>query len=210
MDYEISHGKGGAGRCIFLSGGDDRVRSPGGVAAGDLERCGIARVACDGDRFTRAAGLLRRPDGVGGYQKPAVSGAFRIPGSVRVLLLFHDSYYGLLDEDGKVILPCEYDEDSIDIDPPGLITASKRGKYGIFDLEGNPIVKCSYVDGCGIQNDSVISAETSKDVTLFNIRGQVIVGKGQYVRIHADKDGLIYAEDKERTAHYIDLWGNHR
>ena len=123
---------------------------------------------------------------------------------------FHDSYYGLLDEDGKVILPCEYDEDSIDIDPPGLIIARKRGKYGVFDMEGNPIVKCSYVDGCGIQNDSVISAETSKDVTLFNIRGQVIVGKGQYVRIYAYEDGLIYAEDKERTAHYIDLWGNHR
>ena len=123
---------------------------------------------------------------------------------------YHDSYYGLLDEDGKVILPCEYDEDSIDMVPPGLIKAKKRGKYGVFDLEGNPIVKCSYVDGCSIQNDSVISAETSKDVTLFNIRGQVIVGKGQYVRIYAYKDGLIYAEDKERTAHYIDLWGNHR
>ena len=122
----------------------------------------------------------------------------------------YDDYYGLLDEDGKVILPCEYDEDSIDIDPPGLIKAKKRGKYGVFDLEGNPIVKCSYVDGCSIQNDSVISAETSKDVTLFNIRGQVIVGKGQYVRIYAYEDGLIYAEDKERTAHYIDLWGNHR
>lgn len=122
----------------------------------------------------------------------------------------YDDYYGLLDEDGKVILPCEYDEDTIDIDPPGLIIARKRGKYGVFDMEGNPIVKCSYVDGCSIQNDSVISAETSKDVTLFNIRGQVIVGKGQYVRIYAYEDGLIYAEDKERTAHYIDLWGNHR
>ena len=96
MDYEISHGKGGAGRCIILSGGDDRVRSPGGVAAGGLEPCGIARVAGDGDRFTRAAGLLRCLDGVGGYQKPAVSGAFRIPGSVRVLLLLYrePSFFG--------------------------------------------------------------------------------------------------------------------
>ena len=123
---------------------------------------------------------------------------------------FASYFYGLLDEDGKVILPCEYDEDSIGMVPPGLIKAKKRGKYGVFDLEGNPIVKCSYVDGCTVLNDSVISAETSKDVTLFNIRGQVIVGKGQYVRIHADEDGLIYAEDSERTVHYIDLWGNHQ
>ena len=122
----------------------------------------------------------------------------------------YDSYYGLLDEDGKVILPCEYDDDSIYMVSPGLIQARKRGKYGIFDMEGNPIVKCSYVDGCTVMNDRVISAETSKDVTLFNIRGQVIIGKGQYVKIDAYKDGLIFAQDAERTVHYIDLWGNHK
>ncbi len=120
------------------------------------------------------------------------------------------SYYGLLDETGKEVLPCVYDEDSIDIVSPGLITACKNGKYGIFDAEGNPIVKCSYVDGCQVHHNSVITAETSKDVTLFNLRGQVIIGKGQYVKISADKDGLIYAEDMERNVHYIDLWGNHR
>lgn len=116
--------------------------------------------------------------------------------------------YGLLDEDGKEILPCKYDEESIRIVSPGLITASKNGKDGVFDAEGNPIVKCAYADGCQVMNDSVIVAETKKDVTLFNLRGQIIVDKGQYVKIHADRDGMIYAEDAERNVCYIDLWGN--
>ena len=121
---------------------------------------------------------------------------------------FGSRFYGLLDEDGKVILPCEYDEDSINIVSPGLIKAAKKKKYGIFDPEGNPIVKCAYTEGCQVMNDSVIAAETSKDVTLFNTRGQIIIDKGQYVKIDAYKDGMIYAEDAERNVSYIDLWGN--
>ena len=121
---------------------------------------------------------------------------------------FGSRFYGLLDEDGKVILPCEYDEDSINIVSPGLIRAAKKKKYGIFDPEGNPIVKCAYTEGCQVMNDSVIAAETSKDVTLFNTRGQIIIDKGQYVKIDAYKDGMIYAEDAERNVSYIDLWGN--
>lgn len=91
---------------------------------------------------------------------------------------------------------------------PGLIQAAKKKKYGIFDAEGNPIVKCAYTDGCQVMNGNVIAAETSKDVTLFNIRGQIIIDKGQFVKIDAYKDGLIYAQDAERNVVYIDLWGN--
>ncbi len=121
---------------------------------------------------------------------------------------FGSRFFGLLDETGKVVLPCKYDEDTIEMVSPGLIIAAKKKKYGIFDAEGNPIVKCAYVDGCQIMNDSVIAAETSKDVTLFNIRGQIIIDKGQYVKIDAYRDGLTYAQDMQRNVYYIDLWGN--
>ena len=120
-----------------------------------------------------------------------------------------DDICGLVDETGKEILPCKYNKDYIRVrENEGLIFARKKKKEGVFDMDGKPIVKCAY-QACALEDGGIISAYTSKDVTLFNRRGQIIVDKGQYDKIKTFcKDGLLYARDMDCNWWYIDLWGN--
>ena len=120
-----------------------------------------------------------------------------------------DDICGLVDETGKEILPCKYNKYIRVRENEGLIFATKKKKEGVFDLDGNPIVKCAYSLGCDFEEPGIIAAYTSKDVTLFNRRGQIIVDKGQYDKIKTFcKDGLLYARDMDCNWWYIDLWGN--
>ena len=119
-----------------------------------------------------------------------------------------DDICGLVDETGKEILPCKYNKDYIRVrENEGLIFARKKKKEGVFDMDGKPIVKCAY-QACALEDGGIISAYTSKDVTLFNRCGQIIVDKGQYDKIEFCKDGLLYARDMDCNWWYIDLWGN--
>ncbi len=119
-----------------------------------------------------------------------------------------DDICGLVDETGKEILPCKYNKDYIRVrENEGLIFATKKKKEGVFDMDGKPIVKCAY-QACALEDGGIIAAYTSKDVTLFNRRGQIIVDKGQYDKIEFCKDGLLYARDMDCNWWYIDLWGN--
>ena len=123
---------------------------------------------------------------------------------------------GLVDETGKEILPCKYNKDYLILcdvlKHNGLerwfITARRKKKEGVFDLDGNPIVKCAYSVGCCFEEPGIIAAYTSKDATLFNRRGQIIIDKGQYDKIKFSKDGLLFARDMDVKWWYIDLWGN--
>ena len=120
-----------------------------------------------------------------------------------------DDIFGLVDETGKEILPCKYNKNYIRVrENEGLIFATKKKKEGVFDMDGKPIVKCAY-QTCALEDGGIIAAYTSKDVTLFNRRGQIIVDKGQYDKIKTFcKDGLLYARDMDCNWWYIDLWGN--
>ncbi len=54
-----------------------------------------------------------------------------------------DEKYGLLDESGRFILPCEFDSmEQWGIYP--LIEVQKDGKYGVFDLEGKEVIKVEF------------------------------------------------------------------
>ena len=120
-----------------------------------------------------------------------------------------DDICGLYDETGKEILPCKYNKNYIRVrENEGLIFATQKKKEGVFDMDGKPIVKCAY-QTCALEDGGIIAAYTSKDVTLFNRRGQIIVDKGQYDKIKTFcKDGLLYARDMDCNWWYIDLWGN--
>ena len=121
-----------------------------------------------------------------------------------------DDIAGLVDETGKEILPCKYEKGLLYFyEAQKLIFAKKKKKEGVFDLNGKPIVKCAYSYGCRLEEPGIIWAESSKDITLFNYIGQIIIDKGQYDRIKTlSKDGLIYARDMNCKWWYIDLWGN--
>lgn len=120
-----------------------------------------------------------------------------------------DEVSGLIDETGKEILPCKYTKGDVFVkDEENLIYARKKKKMGVFDLDGNPIVKCAY-NSCDLKDGNIIAAYTKKDVTLFNTLGQIIIDKDQYDDIKTfSKDGLLYARDLDRKWWYIDLWGN--
>ena len=123
---------------------------------------------------------------------------------------YDDDIAGLVDDTGKEILPCKYDKDYFRIDETrGLIFARKKKKEGVFDIEGKSIVKCAY-GPCDLMEDvNVFAGYTSKDVTLFNLFGQIIIDKGQYDKIKTfSKDGLLHIRSIDSKWWYIDLWGN--
>lgn len=121
---------------------------------------------------------------------------------------YGDDIAGLVDQTGKVILPCDYYKDDLRVEKNGLIFARKKKKQGVFSLDGKVIVKCAY-GYCRLEEGNVISAETSKDMSLFNTLGQVIIDKGIYEKVIPAKDGLIEVRDIENgNWWYIDLWGN--
>ena len=123
---------------------------------------------------------------------------------------YDDDIAGLVDDTGKEILPCKYDKDYFRIDETrGLIFARKKKKEGVFDIEGKSIVKCAY-GPCDLMEDvNVFAGYTSKDVTLFNLFGQIIIDKGQYDKIKTfSKDGLLHIRSTDGKWWYIDLWGN--
>ena len=60
-----------------------------------------------------------------------------------------------------------------------------------------------------MEEPGIIWAETSKDISLFNTLGQIIIDKGQYDKIAScSKDGILEARDMNSKWWYIDLWGN--
>ncbi len=55
--------------------------------------------------------------------------------------------YGLLDETGAVILPCEYDGLSFQKTKNQVVLkVMSRGSCGVFDLEGNELIPCEYTE----------------------------------------------------------------
>ena len=120
-----------------------------------------------------------------------------------------DDIAGIVDETGKEILPCKYDKDDLCVDETrGLIFARKKKKQGVFNLDGKPIIKCAYGYGCRLEEPGLILAETSKDISLFNTLGQIIIDKGLYDKIDCSKDGILEVRDMNCNWWYIDLWGN--
>ena len=111
---------------------------------------------------------------------------------------------GLIDETGKVILPCKYEYISLE---EKFIKAWRMDKNGVFDLDGNPIVKCGNWD-CFFEPGGLISARTRKNITLFNSHGQIVIDKGVYYDVRPNMDGVLRAEDLNYVWWYIDLWGN--
>lgn len=121
-----------------------------------------------------------------------------------------DDIAGVVDETGNEILPCKYDKSEFRVDENrGLIFTRKKKKEGVFDLEGKAIVKCAYRPCELLEDVNVFAGYTSKDVTLFNYLGQIIIDKGQYDKIKTfSKDGLLYIRSIDCKWWYIDLWGN--
>ena len=57
---------------------------------------------------------------------------------VNLFIIEMNGEYGVIDVAGKILVPLEYDKVHIE---QNFIMASKKGRFGILDLNGNPITK---------------------------------------------------------------------
>lgn len=60
-----------------------------------------------------------------------------------IIKIYKNKKYGLIDTNGKVIIPIEYDRLEIGSINKNYISVQKDDKYGVLDLDGNEIIKCS-------------------------------------------------------------------
>ncbi len=127
--------------------------------------------------INEASGKLAIPmiyDGVIQY----VSGALHDYFSVR-----KGNKYGLIDEQGKVVLPIQYDAISLDMIGGNLedkqdtgirVVVGKNGKMGTVDLKNQVVIPLVYADLQRISFDGLYKAKTSKYYQLINGNNKVL------------------------------------
>lgn len=111
-----------------------------------------------------------------------------------------DEKYGLLDETGKFILPCEFDG----LERWGithLVKVEKDGKEGIYDLSGREIVKPDYdrintphAEGVPV----CITLKWYNNEGAISTDGQIILDPNEFSSCDVDeKGGVIIVRDNE-------------
>ena len=55
--------------------------------------------------------------------------------------------YGVIDETGKSVLPCEYGEISFDqAESQTVLKVMNKGSYGVYNLKGQELIPCEYTE----------------------------------------------------------------
>ena len=81
--------------------------------------------------------------------------------------------YGLLEFDGKEIVPCKYDDLAL-FDNNSCVKAKSDNKYGLLIFDGKEIVPCKY-DDLTLFNYSLIKTEIDNKYGLLEFDGKEIV-----------------------------------
>ncbi|MDE7376670.1 MAG: WG repeat-containing protein [Muribaculaceae bacterium] len=115
-------------------------------------------------------------------------------------LAIKDEKYGLIDEGGKFIMPCEFDE----IKRWGItnfVQVKKDDKYGIYDLAGKEVVKIEYdsIDTPHAQGVPVrITLEWYVKEGAISTDGQIILDPNDFSSCYVDeKGGVIIVKNGE-------------
>lgn len=59
----------------------------------------------------------------------------------------NNSMYGLIDENGEMVLPCEFGEISFaDAKSQPVLKVMSKGSYGVYDLKGQELIPCEYTE----------------------------------------------------------------
>lgn len=89
-----------------------------------------------------------------------------------VVIVYKDDYVGMRDKLDQELLPTEYDYIGIPSDK--MVLASKNGKYGYFDLKGDPQIDFSFKKAYDFK-DGIAVVQTDSLYGAINILGDTII-----------------------------------
>ncbi len=109
-----------------------------------------------------------------------------------VIKVKKDGKYGVINLDGKELIPCNYEEITVIPEIANTIKVKKDNKYGIFDSEGKEILPAQYVEVTNLGKDSkdgFIIQDENKKYGIVNYSNQVVL-EAKY-----DEIAKIYGND---------------
>lgn len=119
--------------------------------------------------------------------------------------------YGLVDDMGNEILPCKYGDMyylTVNLAAPKLYLAVQdKGSYGVYDLEGNSIIKANYNSIQSATYGNYFIAEQLDKYGLLDLEGNELLGM-EYEDIAVSINGNIAVSKIENESFVIQLFDN--
>ena len=120
---------------------------------------------------------------------------------------------GLLDQTGKVLIPCEYDEFGYDYDiaqQMGYLYAVKNGKSGFVSLKSGKEAGFEFLESAGNQRGGFIVIEDPREgVILISAVAGELPGRYKEVSIPYSSAAMFATvTEMDGTIHVIDIKGN--
>lgn len=98
--------------------------------------------------------------------------------------------YGIIDENGKLILPCDYEEISSLIDSLDVRFVKNNSKWGLIDNDGNIKIKCHYDSFNDPVDLNYIPFELNGKWGIVDIEDKIKV-QFKYDKIHTSKNFFV-------------------
>ncbi len=114
--------------------------------------------------------------------------------------------YGLINKQGKIILPCIYSRIGSFTD--GLIAIEDaNNKCGYADIEGNVVVPCQF-DKVGYYSEGLGRVTQGDSCAYINNKGEVVIPYFLAYSANPFKNGIAAIEKYKRQTYFIDKQGN--
>ena len=115
------------------------------------------------------------------------------------------SQYGLIDQNGREILPCEYNAMKFlfvnRFNPKTYVAVQSRGSYGVYDTSGQEVVAPLYDDIEGGEYTDTFTVKSHDVYGVVNLEGQEIIPvEYEYIANSAQRMiGALKKEGSDRT-----------
>lgn len=120
-----------------------------------------------------------------------------------------NSYYGLINDRGKEILPPQYGDMKFitvnEYEPKTYVVVQEKGSYGVYDLAGNQIVTAEYDDITGLDYADGFIVRYRDTYGVMDLTGAELIPM-QYVSIACSTQGIIAALQEKEEACQCDLY----
>lgn len=114
--------------------------------------------------------------------------------------------FGLINKQGKIILPCIYSR--IGSFSDGLIAIEDANyKCGYADIEGNVVVPCQF-DKVGYYSEGLGRVTQGDSCAYINNKGEVVIPYFLAYSANPFKNGIAAIEKYKRQTYFIDKQGN--
>ena len=113
---------------------------------------------------------------------------------------------GLLDDSGAEVLPFQYCH--ISLENGVIVVKNLKNKFGVFDIEGAPIIKCVWDNCWTLAPGMICVGKYRKTVAVYTFDGHIVIPEDQYRFLETSGlngvDGLLEFNDRC----FVDLWNN--